>query len=299
MQESDIITISVNDPCYPYLFGQVNPVVTEFYAIGNHSLLTEGKRLAIVGTRAPTAYGIDTTQSLVSQAVQAQITVVSGLAIGIDSIAHRETLKRGGQTIAVLPAGITTPYPLRHTNLAKEIVARGGLLISEYTAAKPNKYCFIRRNRLIAALADLLVIPEATLESGSRHTAEFAEELGRPMAFVPGPITNPLSALPNQKIKEGAEPIINPQDIYPLLDFSPQEVLSFNQNIIGQQKKAYQNAHPIERAIMQTLIGSPHTSDQLLMATKIPLAAFNVHVTILEIKGLIRRTATNEWALAK
>ncbi len=178
------------------------------------ALLTK-PRIGVVGTRTPTSYGIAVTKMLVTELTKQGIVVVSGLALGIDSIAHQACLEVGGQTIAVLPSGLGNIYPRSHQKLAKQIVENEGTLVSEYEHSEtPYKHYFIARNRIIAALSDGLLVIEAAEKSGSLHTADFALELGKPVFAVPGNITSPLSAGCNELIRNGAVPVTSVQDIF-------------------------------------------------------------------------------------
>lgn len=292
MQESIIITISTNHPCYPRDFAHTKPSVSKFYARGNISLLTNKSRVAIVGTRLVSTYGKEATQLIARTAARAGIIVVSGLAFGVDKIAHQTALDSGGATIAVLPGSLNNIYPASHHGLANRILASGGLLISEHHPEKsPSKFHFVKRNRLIAALSDMVIIPEAGLKSGSRHTAEFAIQLGKPVAMVPGPINSPLSAYPNQQINNGAAPIISAEDFLDKLKFNN---IPFNP-IVSQTD----SSHPIQTAITTALSQQNMSDSQLIDSLKLDIALFNTHITMLEIKGTVARINNYKWGLAK
>lgn len=295
MQESTVITISANDPCFPVIFNNTKPQVKHFYAKGNTSLLVKGARISIVGTRTVSPYGTDVTKQLTQVAVEAGLTVVSGLAFGVDNIAHKTALACGGKTIAVLPASLTTVYPASHHNLARQIVASGGLLISEcHPEARPMKHYFIQRNRLIAALADQILITEAGLKSGARHTADFGMQLNKSIAAVPGNITNPLSALPNELIRDGAQPITSPQELLTTLKFNKIPIQTKETTIVTQMSQ-----NKDEQAILQALSLQNLTSTSLMEATNLPPALFNIHITMLEINGAVIRIGNHTWRLAK
>lgn len=292
MQESNIINISANHPCYPSDFKHTKPSVSNFYAHGNIELLRNGPRVAIVGTRLITTYGKDVTQLITKTAVQAGMTIVSGLAFGVDKTAHQTALDSGGATIAVLPSSLHNIYPASHQGLADRILASGGLLISEHHPENsPNKFHFVKRNRLIAALSDMVIIPEAGLKSGSRHTADFALQLGKPVAMVPGPINSPLSAYPNQQINNGAVPIVSAEDFLDKLKFNN---ISFNSTA-----NQTDNIHPVQSAIANALSQQNMSDSQLIDSLKLDIALFNTHITMLEIKGTVVRINNYKWGLAK
>ena len=178
-----------------------------YFAGINPNELLSNPVVAIVGSRKMSPYGRAVTEMLTNDLVRAGVVVISGLALGVDSAAHRAVLASGGITIAVLAGGLDVIYPNSHAALAESIVQTGGTLLSEYPAGMPAlKHTFIGRNRIIAALSDAVLIPEAAINSGSLHTAAFALDMGIPVLAVPGPITSQLSAGTNQLIKTGAVP---------------------------------------------------------------------------------------------
>src|SRR5581483_2585101 len=161
--------------------------------------------VAVIGSRKATLYGRQITHDLVVQLSKQGIAIVSGLAFGIDSYAHCAALESGGYTIAVLPSPLEKIYPASHSQIAEQILLNGGTLVSEYRAGTDVRNGnFIARNRLISALADVLVIPEAAKNSGSLHTARFGLEQGKTVMAVPGSINSPMSEGTNNLIKSGA-----------------------------------------------------------------------------------------------
>lgn len=189
------------------------PVNNLFYS-GDLSTL-DGPIVAIVGSRDVTTYGKKATYKLAYDLAKAGVVIISGLAIGVDSIAHQASLDAGGRTIAVLPSCLEAIYPKRHFDLANNIVKNGGLLLSEYPKgqAGPQKYQFIARNRLIAALSNAVIVTEAKKKSGSLHTANFALEQGIDVYAVPGEIYSPNSEGTNQLIQNGAGLVTDAQEL--------------------------------------------------------------------------------------
>ena len=182
MQKDSFTTKSISASVLPDKFHHLHTKPAKLYVKGEASLLERKPIVGIVGSRRFTPYGKRLATDVAETLARAGVPVVSGLALGIDSIAHRACIEAGGQTIAVLPCGIDTVYPANHRGIADQILARGGLLISEYEGSLlPMRHQFIERNRLIAALSDVLFIPEAAEASGSLHTARFALELGKPI----------------------------------------------------------------------------------------------------------------------
>lgn len=181
--------------------------------------IAEAPAVAIVGTRNPTPYGVRVTRMLAESCARAGICVVSGLARGIDGTAHESALTAGGRTVAVLGTGVNRYYPRRHKTL-QERIAEHGLLITEHPPESlGHGGAFPLRNRIIAALAPVVVVVEAGVPSGARITAERARDLGRIVAAVPGPIDSPASAGSNALLTE-AVPIVSPQSLLDLFELS-------------------------------------------------------------------------------
>ncbi|HVW17148.1 MAG TPA: DNA-processing protein DprA, partial [Solirubrobacteraceae bacterium] len=170
--------------------------------------------VAIVGSRRATAYGVEVARSLGRGLAAARVTVVSGMALGVDSAAHAGALEVGGPTIAVLAGGADVPYPATKAPLRRRIVAGGGCVVSEMPPGfRAFRWGFPARNRIIAGLAQSTIVVEAAERSGSLITAEIAEQLGRIVAAVPGPVTSPASAGANALLRDGAELVRDAQDV--------------------------------------------------------------------------------------
>jgi len=256
----------------------------ELFARGNLKLLEQAS-LAVVGSRAVTNYGKQVTQALV-KAVAGSIVIVSGLALGLDSVAHRAALDAEGPTIAVLPGGIERIYPATHYFLAQHIIKQGGLLLSEYGGEqRPQKQHFIARNRIIAGLADAVLIPEAAEHSGSLHTANFALEQGKDILTVPGDIFRTTTAGSNNLIKTGAIPITDPQDLFDYfgIDRPPPVPLKGDT--------------PHEQLLISLLQREPLTGPALLAASKLSIQTFNQTLTLLEVKGIAQLVQGVTWTL--
>lgn len=246
-------------------------------------------KLAVVGSRKVTPYGRQITEQLTTAAVRAGVVVISGLAIGVDSIAHRASLEAGGTTAAVLPGSVTDVYPSNHRALADKIVEQGGTLISEQGPGAPvYKQSFIARNRLISGLADAVLITEAALKSGSLHTARFALEQGKTVMAVPGNITSPMSEGANNLIRSGATPVTSPIDIFFALGLKPTKNKSLD----------LPNLTDHERQIVALLQAGNSDQASLADQCKLPAAVFNSTLTMLELNGHIRPLGGGQWALA-
>jgi len=251
--------------------------------------LLERPRIAIVGSRKVTSYGRGCTEQIAAALSRSGAVVVSGLALGVDSIAHQAALDANGTTIAVLPGPTSKIYPASHTQLAKRIVEEGGSLLSEYASGSgsPRKHQFIDRNRLISGLSDAVVIAEAAIGSGSLHTARLAREQGRPVYAVPGPITSPGHAGTNQLIADGhAQLITSPEALVEALGLD----------------KATQSALPLgdtpeEQAILRLMQTGLTASDALLAASQLSVMDFDQAITMLEINGHIKNIGNGHWRL--
>lgn len=189
---------------------------SELYAIGHRSALM-GPRVSIVGTRQSTAYGERTTRTLTRALVRAGVSIISGMARGIDGAAHRTAIEEGGKTVAVLGTGIDVPYPVGHRQLHRSIAEHGLVLSENPPGATAHQGAFPRRNRIIAALAPVTIVIEAGFKSGALNTASQALELGRVVAAVPGPIDSDQSQGSNQLLRDGAVMIASPDDALSLL----------------------------------------------------------------------------------
>ena len=195
---------------YPANLKNIYDMPVVLYAIGNMERLRE-KSVAIVGTRHCTEYGKNVARELAKNVATNNINIISGLAKGIDSEAH---IGANGNTIAVLGSGINVIYPKENINLAKDIIHKGGIILTEYPIGeKPERLNFPNRNRLISGIAEVVIVVEAKERSGSLITADFALEQGKEVYAVPGNITSPTSKGTNQLIYDGATPIININDI--------------------------------------------------------------------------------------
>ncbi len=244
--------------------------------------------VAIVGSRKPTPYGREVTEMLATELSQHNIVIVSGLALGIDGIAHRSTLRAGGTTLAVLAHGLDSIYPTSHKALAEQIVQNKGALLSEYAPGVPAlPHQFLARNRIVSGLADAVVVVEAAARSGTLSTAAHALDQGREVFAVPGNITNPLSAGCNALIKQGALPVTSTQDILEII--RPTYTPTQTQFALGDTQE--------EKTILQLLAEGQRDGDILLENSLLNPDIFSQTLTMLEIKGLIQPLGANQWTL--
>lgn len=244
--------------------------------------------VAIVGTRKPTAYGKEVTARLASDLAQKGIVIVSGLAIGVDGIAHRSALEVGGRTIAVLGNGLPEIYPAKHQQLAAQIVESGGTVLSEYPEHMPAMpYRFLERNRIVSGLSDAIIITEAAMRSGTLSTATHALEQGKDVFVVPGNITSPMSAGCNALLKQGAIPITDANDVIEII--APQKLQPQTSLPLGST--------PNETAIIRLLQAGIRDGDQLLQKSNLKAPEYTQALTMLEINGVIHSLGGNQWTL--
>jgi DNA processing protein len=218
MKDSGAFAIPITDPNYPELLRQIFDPPILLFARGNIDLL-RGTGFAVVGTRRPTPYGVAVAEKMSGDLARAGLTIVSGMARGIDTAAHRGTLAAGGKTIAVLGCGVDVVYPSENKKLAADIVCQG-LIISEFpmgSIAFPQNFPI--RNRIIAGMSVGLLVVEGAQYSGSAITAKLAIDQGREVFAIPGNITNKLSWGPNLLIKQGAKLVQDWNDV--IVDLAP------------------------------------------------------------------------------
>ena len=239
--------------------------------------LKEEPAVAIVGSRRCSSYGRSVAFRLGKFLSENGITVISGLALGIDSAAHRGALSGGGKTVAVLGSSVDMVYPFENKPLAERIVDRDGAVISEFPLeTKARKEFFPRRNRIVSGLSDCVVVVEAAEKSGTFITVNYALEQGKEVLAVPGSIDSPFSRGTNRLIKEGAPPLTDFSDIF---------------EIVPQLKKAKENKEvPEELAgIYSLLLEKPLTADQISQLTGKSPQEISIILTKLELKKLISR----------
>lgn len=206
------------DPGYPAELLDLPSAPEVLFALGTRSTL-DSPRVAIVGTRDCTAYGDRTARKIAGAIARAGGCVISGMARGIDACAHRAALEANGKTVAVLGTGIDVPYPRGHARLHAQIAERGLILSESPSGTAAFRGCFPRRNRIIAALANVTIVVEAGYKSGALLTAKNALELGRAVAAVPGPIDSPASDGTNELLRDGAHVIATVDDALALAGF--------------------------------------------------------------------------------
>ncbi len=271
--------IARQDPRYPRLLAEIYDPPPVLYVRGELDP-PEVPLLAIVGTRGATSYGKMAAERLAAGIAQAGVTVVSGLAYGIDAAAHRGALAAGGRTIAVLGSGLDRVYPSQHARLAEQI-ARQGAVITEFPlGTKPDARNFPQRNRVVAGIAFGTLVVEAGERSGASITAAFAAEQGRDVMAVPGSIYSPASQGTNRLIRDGAIPITGVEDI----------LLELDRGIRPMAAERIVPADEMERTLLDILGHEPLHIDEIARAASLPMSAVSSGLAIMELKGLARHT---------
>ena len=244
--------------------------------------------VAIIGTRKPSAYGKEVAHMLAFELARKGVVIISGLALGIDAIAHRGALEAGGRTIAILAGGLPDIYPSSHKELARQITERNGALMSEYEpGVSPRQYRFLERNRIVSGLSDAIIIVEAAARSGTLNTAGYALDQGREVFVVPGNITSPLSSGCNSLLKQGARPVTCSEDVLEII--APQ--------ISNEQMVLPLGSTPLESKIISLITSGIRDGEQLQRQSGVAAAEFNQALTMMEINGIIRPLGANQWAL--
>lgn len=284
-----INTLTLNSSDYPDQLRQIFQPPDKLYFIGSapKSWIYKPK-IAIVGSRKVSSYGKEVTENLAADAAQAGMVVISGLAYGVDAIAHEAALRSNGCTVAVMAGGLDKIYPAAHYGLAKRIIDSGGCIISEHPAnTRIYKASFIARNRMVSGLADGLLITEAAERSGTLSTVRFALEQGKTVMAVPGNINSPTSIGCNNLIKSGALPVTTPQDIFFALNVEP--VKKFEKSLRGT---------PEQEAILELIASGVSSQEELAIFSRLETSTVNLTLTSLEIEGFIRPQGNGRWTIA-
>jgi DNA processing protein len=277
-------------PTYPRLLREIHAPPPILYVKG---ALTEEDAwaLAVVGTRRASAYGREVTRHLTRTLARSGITIVSGLARGIDAEAHKAALEAGGRTIAVLGCGIDQIYPPEHRKLAREVVASGALVSDYPLGTPPEGGNFPPRNRIISGLGLGVLITEAGKGSGALITADYAAEQGRDVFAVPGSVLMRGSAGTNALIQDGAKVVLRPADILEEL----------NLMMVTEQAEARQvlPANEAEAALLEHLSSEPTHVDELQQQVGLPISQVTSTLALMELKGLVRQVGGMKYIVAR
>lgn len=278
VQTAGITLITWDDPRYPMRLKMINDPPPLLYVRGEIRP-EDDYGVAVVGTRGISNYGREATRALASDLARAGVTVISGLAKGIDAVAHRAALDVGGRSIAVLGSGIDVIYPWENKKLALDVI-NAGALISEYPlGTQPEATNFPPRNRIVSGLSRGVLVVEAGEVSGALITARFAAEQGRDVFAVPGSIFAHNSAGVNRLIRDGAIPVTGVNDILEALNLTQVEAHVEAQMLLPTD--------PTEAALFDHLADDPVHADELSRTTGLPIAMVTGALALMELKGLV------------
>ncbi len=293
MEKLDRYRIKVfiyHDPSYPSRLKEIYDYPPLIYIRG--TLLPEDEWcLAVVGTRRATVYGRQVTEEIVSDLAKSKITIVSGLAKGIDTVAHQSALETGGRSIAVFASGLDIVYPAENANLARRIMEQGAL-ISEYPlGTRPRAENFPRRNRIMSGLSLGVLVTEASETSGAMITANLAVEQNREVFAVPGSILSPQSRGTSHLIQEGAKLVSNSSDILEELNLTS----------LAQQLEMKQIIPPTETEsqLLERLSTEPTHIDEICRLSGLPTSTVSSNLAMMELKGLVRQVGAMNYVLAR
>lgn len=275
-----ITILTWDDPQYPPRLKQISQPPPVLYLRGEVTP-EDHWAVAIVGTRAVTSYGRQVTEELSTVLARNGVTVVSGLARGVDAIAHAAALKAGGRTLAVLGSGVDKIYPPEHRGMAEKVMDRGAVISDYAPGTPPDSSNFPPRNRIISALSLAVVVVEAAETSGALITADFAAEQGRDVFAVPGNIFAPQSKGANALIANGARPLLQPQDVLAALDLS--------RNVARREVRRMVPTDATESMLYNALQNEPLHVDDLRALTGLPIEKVSAALTLMELKGLVRQ----------
>ncbi len=274
---------------YPERLREIDDSPPVLYTLGKFAP-TDSWAVAVVGTRRATHYGREVTARLASDLAQAGITVISGLARGVDTEAHRASLEGGGRTVAVLGSGLDVLYPPENRGVARRIVDEGrGAVVSEFPlGTQPDAVNFPSRNRIISGLSLGVLVVEAGERSGALITVTFALEQGRDVFAVPGPITSRMSDGPNNLLKQGAKCVTSVRDILEELDIE----------MVTEHVEAARSlpADPTERMLLEYLQESTQHIDDLTTRSGLPASTVSAVLTMMELKGMVRHLGGMQYA---
>ncbi len=296
--QSNLHCLCYDDPLYPRLLREIPRPPPLLFVRGDPTCLSL-PQLAIVGSRNPSGGGSENAERFAHYLAERGFAITSGLALGIDAAAHRGALRGGGKTIAVMGTGIDLIYPSRHRQLAQEIIASGGALVSEFPLGTSSHASnFPQRNRIISGLSGGTLVVEAAVQSGSLITASYALQHDREVFAIPGSIHNPLARGCHQLIRQGATLVETAQDIVDqlvgLLSYKRQEVRSAKATQpelfdVADEPDDQPALNPDEQCLLQALGYDPLPVDLLAERTGLDVGSLSAQLIGLEIKGLIQQ----------
>lgn len=291
LEKAGARVLTWNDPAYPARLKEIDDAPPLLYVKGELAPQDE-LSVAIVGTRRATPYGRQVAEEMSFQLAANRITVVSGLARGIDAIAHRSALQAGGRTLAVLACGLDLVYPPEHKKLASEIVERGALISEQPLGTQPRGDFFPRRNRILSGMSLGVLVVEGDLKSGALITADFANDQGREVFAVPGSVFSTQSRGTNLKIQRGeAKLVLKVDDILEELNLqtAPQQTEMMELN----------PATDTEAELLRHISREPIHIDEVCRESGLPVSTVSSLLAMMELKGLVREIGSKAYVRAR
>lgn len=288
-EKKGIRVLTREDKSFPKNLLKISDPPICLYVKGNVEVFDFEKDffIAVVGTRRPTSYGQHIAEKFAFELSQAGFVVVSGLAMGIDSVAHKAALGAGGRTIAFLGCGVDIIHPPSNRMLYEAILQKDGLIISEFPPGQTvRKGLFVARNRLISGLSKGVLVIEGAADSGALITARYAAEQGREVFAAPGPITSEMSAAPIILLKQGAKLVTDVSDILEEFHLRISPVV---------KKDVVRGLEGEERRVVEALIQEPKLADEIAVESKIPINSVLQVLSALEIKGIIEKNTEGKY----
>lgn len=283
MTAAGICALTWDDEIYPRMLREIDQPPPILYVKGE-VLPEDETAVAIVGTRRVTAYGKAVTEDVATHLARNRVTVVSGLARGVDAVAHKAALRAGGRTIAVLGSGVDRIYPPEHQLLAEEISESGGVVSDYPPGTAPESNNFPPRNRIISGLSLAVVVIEASETSGALITASFAADQNRDVLAVPGNITSPNSKGANLLIQQGARPLLKPEDVMEVLNLEQVNTRRMARNLLP--------ADATEAQIYNVIGDNTLSVDEISFLSGLPIEIVSATLAMMELKGFVRNSGS-------
>ncbi len=294
IQQRGIQVITWEDDEYPRRLREIDQPPPVLYVLGSLAPADDWA-VAVVGTRRMTVYGRQVASELAAFLARQGITVISGLARGVDRVAHEAALQAGGRSIAVLGSGVDRIYPPEHARLAEQMRANGAVVSDYAPGTPPDSANFPPRNRIISGLAMATVVVEASQESGALITASFAANQGRDVFAVPGSIYAPQSKGTNRLIQDGAHPLLAFEDIL--------DVLQLEQVLEKQAARTLLPPDPsvsaAEASLLRILADEPQHVDEICAQSGLPIDQVSATLTLMELKGMVRQVGGMNFTLVR
>jgi DNA protecting protein dprA len=280
--------IELENKLYPKILKNIKKAPKKLYINGNLDILNSNC-IAIIGSRKNTKYGEKWCKKFAQEFIKYNLTIVSGMALGIDKIAHKTAIRNGGKTIAVLPSGLENIYPEENLELYNEIILNGGCVISEYepkiNASSKN---FLERNRIVSGLSLGTVVIEAAYRSGTSVTAKIAKEQGRDVFCIPGSLDNPKSIGTNNLIKEFAKIVTSPKDVINNYNFLHKIEVNSNTSVEEQIPEEY-------KKIYSLITDIPININDIAKKSLLELREVSSKLTMLELDGKVVKLPGNMY----